>query len=490
MNHYTVLIAMMWGCSSPGTTTDSAVTTDSSTAHTTTDLTVPEVCEPLPDLEPLPIELVGQVQYTLGDEFMMELVDVELTKTGLVAAGVGGVLWFDISTPEKPTLTQRFHAAGSESFHRVEVLTDSYTVAAMRNTKLVVIENSPKGDPISVYEERLSGVEGLTHNGDTLYVSDRELGLLVYDTAGLPNLALLTVVKGLVSPWELSDVMDGWMYAADNTLGVVPIDVTTPTLPIIHEGVTLPGSVLHVTAAEQTVYASMGSAGVAILDVTDPAKPAHIATADVSGSAVSTSVSDGVLFIADNESLTVFDVSDPSNPVPAGRVVTEQFALAVAARDDMAFVGDWSILSSWRFNRDSMAPVLDTPVSAVGVPESGGTTDLVLINRGRGELIVSGATVSDDRLSLRFDQTHLAPGEQATVSVDYTGDSTELDAEICLQVNDPLDSTPTFPVHTGTNDPAIGQFAPDFTLLDLDGFPHTLSKQLGQPVLINIFAYW
>ena len=239
MSQFTVLLAIISGCSpatstqtgletvtttqasstTTSTTTDSVLTTVSSTTSTTTDRLVPEVCEPLMDLESLPIEWMGQVQYTLGDEFFMELVDVELTTTELVAAGAGGVLWFDISAPENPSLTQRFSTPWTPAFHRVESLSDLYTAATVRNTMLAVINNGSKGQPFLVYEEALSGVEGLTHNNDTLYVSDRDQGLLVYDTSDLPNLTLLTVAEGLASPWELSEVMDGWMYAADNTFG-------------------------------------------------------------------------------------------------------------------------------------------------------------------------------------------------------------------------------------------------------------------------------
>ena len=37
---------------------------------------------------------------------------------------------------------------------------------------------------------------------------------------------------------------------------------------------------------------------------------------------------------------------------------------------------------------------------------------------------------------------------------------------------------------------AVGQMAPDFTLLDLDGQPHRLAEYKGRPVLLTFFASW
>ena len=53
----------------------------------------------------------------------------------------------------------------------------------------------------------------------------------------------------------------------------------------------------------------------------------------------------------------------------------------------------------------------------------------------------------------------------------------------------PLQSLSVSATNTGSAI-GIGEVALDFTLTDLDGTSHTLSQQLGNPVVLAYFATW
>ena len=83
----------------------------------------------------------------------------------------------------------------------------------------------------------------------------------------------------------------------------------------------------------------------------------------------------------------------------------------------------------------------------------------------------------------------IAPGGSATATLSWAGGDS-LDARLCLASDDPDQPTLETPVIAGDFGEHVGQPAPDFELPDLDGQPHVLSEQLGQPVLLAYFATW
>ena len=74
----------------------------------------------------------------------------------------------------------------------------------------------------------------------------------------------------------------------------------------------------------------------------------------------------------------------------------------------------------------------------------------------------------------------------------FEDDGQPLDGSICLVTNDPSEPLQTITLSATNTGSAIGigEMALDFTLSDLDGTPHTLSAQLGHPVVLAYFATW
>lgn len=449
----------------------------------------PTGCEPPEDLPADPIVMTGSVQYTVGDAFFMELVDLQLVDTTVYAVGPGGLMAFDVSDPAKPFLANHFMTEEHYKFHRVEPLDDGLVVATQRDEELVIVDMTTE-PPALLFEQRINGVEGIARAGDYILLTIRDHGVQAVDVSTPTTPRPEPTVPGLSAPWELSAVVDGWTYAADAALGLVPIDATDPQALVVHEPIPMQG-ILHVAADEHALYASTGSGGVVILDRSDPAVPTTLATVSVAGSAVMAAVDGDILYVADHEGITTLDVTDRSAPVPIGIEVSEEFALAVDAGDGIAWVGDWTILAGYAVDPTIQAPDLDLASDSLGLPVEGGTTTATLHNRGGAPLSITGVSTTDlDKVTATVDAEVIEPGGTATLQVTSTGGDT-LDGIVCLASNDPDRPVLELPTTAGVEEPPIGELAPDFELTELGtGDLHRLSDHLGQPVLLVLFAYW
>ena len=132
----------------------------------------------------------------------------------------------------------------------------------------------------------------------------------------------------------------------------------------------------------------------------------------------------------------------------------------------------------------------------ISFPAGGGETTFHLVDRGSSDLIVSGASVSDERLSLSLvETTILSPAGELEIVLDFDGaaDGDELVASVCLATNDPSQPVVELPViagGAGETSIAVGELAVDFSLPSLDGEVYQLSDHIGSPVLLVYFATW
>lgn len=442
--------------------------------------TLPTSCRARDDLRSDPLVEVDNISAATLDQ-LWEFVDIEIADGIAYAVGQGGLAIIDATPGGAEFLSHEL----SGRYHRVEPIGNGAVAVSHRNTGLYVWDVSDPSSPVPIYALPGSGMEGLSHAEGRLYVTVRDEGVVVFDTSDPRALSEVGGATGLEAPWELSKVVDGWLYAADATLGVVPIQAGDD--PEVGEALALSGAVQHVTVADGFGYAAAGGAGVAILDLEDPATPVHIATVETGGNTLMSAVDDGLLYVVDHEGLSVFDVSDPYAPTPVGRQQTPEFALGVAADAGHGWVADWQRVESWRPDREAFAP--EAELDRDDLRMDGQSTETVLTNRGGGDLHLTGATLSDDRLVLEVSASTVAPGASAIVRIRREDDA-PIDATVCLESDDPDGPLLELTIRSGTDERWIGQPAPDFLLPDTNGEVHRLSEQLGHPVVLAYFATW
>ena len=453
--------------------------------------TLPEACSGSAGQDPLTLRSsVKRGQDEPGQGRFAEFIDVYYAPDTQIAwpVGQGGGIAVDVSDPDNAKdLGWLPEDAGHARYHRIEPIDETLYALSNRSGAVSVFDPREIGALEVKGETLIEGAEGLAVYDGHLFVSVRGQGINSY----LPSSEELTAVdsvSGLDAPWDFSEVdEDGWTYVADNALGVVPVQLGSGGSATIHEAVDMDAATLHTELAGDYVYASLGAAGVAVLDRSDPSAPVEVARFTTGGSAVMAAFEGDRLWVADHESVLVYDVSDPTQPTPLAQDITEQFALAIDAHDGRAYVGDWNYLHVYELDESIQGVDLDVASAELLLSSEGGSTTTTLTNRGSGTLELQGATVSDERLSLQVSATSLAPGESAQLRLDFSGGDA-LEATVCLASND--GDSPETELSVTLGDDRLGQPAPDFVLQDIDGNTHTLSEQLGHPVLLAYFATW
>ncbi len=440
---------------------------------------VPPGCEAPGTLGNDPLNLVGQLRVTQeGRAGFLEAVDIEVDGDLAYVVGMGRLVIADVSDRTAPVQLSGPSETSFGKLHRVEPIGEDYIATTQREDGLLLWDVRDPTVQDQLLQIDAAGMEGLAYAEGRLYVGVRNEGLRVYDVSDPPAPIETGRAAGLAATWELAATQDGWLYAADATLGLVPIDVQSPDAPVLGVPVSFEDAApLHVRYTDERVYVSLGAAGVDVFDVIDRATPVWLENYATSGSAVMSAVANGRLWVADHEAVTVYDLATHT---PIHRDEVEQFSLAVWAEGDYGFVGDWNHIEMWQVTPGVSAPSLDGP-SELRLRDGVATT--IITNQGGAQLHLLGATA--DGGTVEATTLTLAPGESANLRV------SGLDAEssLCVATDDPDDPVQSFPIRSSAPPPA-GLQAPDFTLTDLDGASYRLSEQLGKPVLLVYFATW
>ncbi|HJN76324.1 MAG TPA: hypothetical protein QGF58_20515 [Myxococcota bacterium] len=455
--------------------------------------TLPASCEAPADLPDDPLVWMGydkKGKDEPGPARFAEWVDLDLDGDDAYAVGQGGLGIFDISDVSAPEFVTWFPEEDDHArYHRVEVLGDGILALSHRDTGLTVAIRDSAGTWQQHNPVLESGLEGLAWSDPILYTTVRGEGVRAYDFTDPENPELLTTVAGPETTWDLSEIIEGWTYAADNAGGVYPIDVSDPGNPVVHDPVPVDGATLHVEATADYLYVSNGGYGVRVLERSDPSAPTEVALVETGGSVLMTDTADGRLWAADHTGVALFDISDPTNPTWLAREVSEQFALAIGASGDVGWVGDWNYFSSFQWT-GAEAGELSMSDQEIVLPAEGGSTEVRVTNRGAGVLELSGATVDSDEVTVEVSGSLLDSGQSALIRLTYGGGD-DLSATLCVASNDADGPTQERELISGVDSGSyIGATATDFTLRDLEGNSHTLSEHLGHPVVLAYFATW
>lgn len=437
-------------------------------------------CDPPEDLRPTPTWLVASADMAgIGDGPGLEAVDVDVVGDQVLVVGQGGIYAFDAPRDAAPVLLAQ--EDGFRRYHRVEALEGGQVVAAHRDRGLHAFRLEDDGFSAvdSVVE---AGFEGLAAVGEYLYVTRRDLGLAV-GRIGDDSIDDLASVPGIDNGFELAADGDGWLYAADGTLGLVPVDIGDPVAPVVGVPSAVEGTAFDVAVHGEHLYVAAGGSGVLVFSRAEvrAGGASPVAVLETGGNVVAVAADEGILWVADNGSVSSFDLADGGAPVPIGFELAEEFALAVGSAGDRAWVGDWSKVELWATDVEAAAPQIDTPDAFLRL--AGGEGAVTIRNRGGGTLHLLGATLPTGEVEV--DALAIEPGETTELRVRGAGLGT-----LCLATDDPDHPTYELELAEAPGDERVGTPAPDFSLPGLDGATYRLSEQLGHPVVLAYFATW
>jgi len=431
-----------------------------------------------------------------GPSWFTEIIDIAyLPDEELVlTSGQGGLVVFGVGDPSSPT-TEGYVAGNDGPFQRYYNLLPAepgLAWATNRDSGFDVISVEDPETPELLVHLEIYGYEGMARSGDLLYVVNLNGYLDVFDVSEPSSPATAGATTELGRPWAIA--IDGEVaYVADGSLGLVTLDLSTPEAPTIVGSVESEGQPMRVTVDDGYLYMATGAGGLEIYELSDPLDPTLLTTVDVGGSAQDVDVHGGLAAVTTQEAVVLLDVGragTPEEPQPFAYEETEQFAMTVDGEGDYFAVGDWNILGLWEAGTGE-APSADLSHDIVAFLDEAETREVSVLNRGNGTLDLSGIEPPEG-VTVEVSAVSLAPGESARVALHWDGE-TELDvASLCIASDDPSRPELRLVLTSGASGEGkvIGQQAPDFTLMDLDGNLHTLSDQLGHPVVLAYFATW
>ena len=341
----------------------------------------------------------------------------------------------------------------------------------------------------------LDGVSGLGWDGSSLWLSTHfgEVSSWGVDSGGPTELGRL---ENLGNLWDLVLDNQGRGYAADNAGQIHVLDLADPSSPTVLNSVPASAGIQGLALSGDRLAAALGAGGIEIFSLVDPEDPESVSLVQTGSSVVAVELVGDLLWGADIDGVVAIDVSSPEAPKTLAFEASEEWTMGIAAMGEFALGAGWSFSDRYSVGAMEALPVVVPNPSELIVPDGGGETTFHLVNRGSSDLIISGASVSDERLSLSLvETTILSPAGELEIVLDFDGaaDGDELVASVCLATNDPSQPVVELPViagGAGETSIAVGELAVDFSLPSLDGEVYQLSDHIGSPVLLVYFATW
>lgn len=164
----------------------------------------------------------------------------------------------------------------------------------------------------------------------------------------------ITLVSTFETDGQASDIdlKSNYAYIADSENGLVIVDVSDPSSPVLAGRSDVNGSADNVAVEGDYAYVTDENNGLRIIDVSHPSLPVLVGNYDTGGTARGLAVSQNHAYVADGSNgLVVINVSDPTSPILAGNFSQPGFrAFDVAVENDYAYVASDSGLFTFDVN--------------------------------------------------------------------------------------------------------------------------------------------
>ncbi len=268
------------------------------------------------------------------------------------ADSTGGVAILDVSDPSSPTGVGTFAPPpimGITPDIRDVAVSGSYLYAADIYMVLWIVDITDPSNPVEISHLEVEMYpECVTLDGSDLYliggVDDyaTQPGLRVYDLS-TPAAPAQIGTFFVTSYPEWIDLQGSVLYMVDGSDGLRILDVSNPAAPTQIGQYDNDVHTMHVALSGARASLSQEYGGVTLLDVTTPASPVFQSTYDLSHSPyLGVSVTGSTAYIsASTEGMVVLDLSDPSNPVESGTIQHFTNPLNTVISGNYLYQSDW-----------------------------------------------------------------------------------------------------------------------------------------------------
>ena len=425
-----------------------------------------------------------------------EMLDVELKGDIAWVSGVGGLVAIDVRDPQNPTMFSRYNPSINPygpRFYRSAIGENiAYASGRLDGISVINIANLNSLIRESVHKEEGVNYEGLYLSANQLYACRHEKGLEIFEIGG-DSLISINSYENLSNAWTVV-VEGGIAYVADGSGGLKILNVNDPNNISEISAIATTGTARDLNVVDGIAYVAVGSQGLDIIDVTDPSNPIVLSNYQSPFFTASVSVDGDKAYLAEWDIVEVIDVSDGQAPFAVGWEEITMRGMGIAARDSFLYVANWLNFDILRFG-NTQEPDIFLPESFhdFGRTPVGSSFDVIIrvLNTGPTELSVDSITSSGDDFTLDSDFLNIEPGGVAEVKLTFTPvDSQITQSVIFFWSNDPDEPQRSFIAKGNTTSLRVGDSAPDFTLDDINGIPHTLSDYAGNVIVLAFFASW
>lgn len=186
---------------------------------------------------------------------------------------------------------------------------------------------------------------GLAHSlalaGDHAFIADDANGLVVLDISD-PSLPVLDGAYAAPGNVRSVAIAGDHAYLAAGGSGLLVLDIRDATAPSLAGSYDTAGNATDVVVAGDRAYVADGGNGLVVVDISDPTRPVLAGSLDTDGSCRRLDLAGDHLYVADGTSVDIIDVSDPALPSLAGTYAAPGDARDVAVAGDYAYVADLS----------------------------------------------------------------------------------------------------------------------------------------------------
>jgi hypothetical protein len=180
-------------------------------------------------------------------------------------------------------------------------------------------------------------IVGIMLQNDFAYVANNTKGLVVVN---ISDPEVPEVVGSLLLPGLTLKVLPrgNLLVAANETSGVHLVDISDPARPTLLSSLMAPGRIFDLDIAGTRVFAAAGKTGLLILDISNPERPVVMSKLGLPGRSLAIKQIDDYVYLAGTDVLAVIDIADPRHPVLRDSIPLEHNGFSIASYADKLLV--------------------------------------------------------------------------------------------------------------------------------------------------------
>ena len=249
-----------------------------------------------------------------------------------------GIGFFDLSAPDKPSMTGFYLTPSSIIAAAVQDRT-AYAVGELSGLRVLDLSDPVQPRPLAA-TSIFRGVHGLAAGGGYAYVTDR-WSVRVFDVSHPDQPRQVQAVRIPNGVPRMIVVKGSLAYVTADHAGLYIIDISDPKAAAVLGNYPMSRFTYGLAIEGDFAYLANSDTGFHIINVRDPAAPKLENSLRLEGEPYGVAIQGKYAYIASGPAgLVIVDVSNPAAPKVLGSCAVEDFANGVAVDANFAYVTD------------------------------------------------------------------------------------------------------------------------------------------------------